>query len=306
MLLVDDNKRQMLERNVIRKHRMGAKEHVKLARFQLGMDALALCGRRGARQKRPGHAGLREQRAGLIGILARQHARGRHNAGLRAAIGSHSQRAGGNSGLTGTDIAQQQTVHHAPAIAHVVQNVLERGLLLVAQRKRQGLLERGQVLARGVGIGNHIDQTAVVAQTQRELQVQALLVGQTAARNVALGHTRGKVNRTKRTGTAHELALCAQWCRDGIEGIADELKSTAHDATHPCLAHAVTYVVDRQNGTRGTTVLKLFKMRRGHLLKAVGKLDLAHHGQAVALLKLLGNPGLAEKGDLKHTRLVNE
>ena len=157
MLLVDDNKRQMLERNGIRKHRMGAKEHVKLARFQLGMDALALCGRRGARQKRPGHAGLREQRAGLIGILARQHARGRHNAGLRAAIGSHSQRAGGNGGLTGTDIAQQQTVHHAPAIAHVMQDVLECGLLLVAQRKRKGLLECGQVLARGVGIGHHID-----------------------------------------------------------------------------------------------------------------------------------------------------
>ena len=157
VLLVDDDKRQMLERNVIRKHRMGAKEHVKLARFQLYMDALALCGRRGTRQKRPGHAGLREQRAGLIGILARQHARGRHNTGLRAAIGSHSQRAGGNGGLTGTDIAQQQAVHHTPAIAHIAQDILERDLLLVAQRKRQGLLECGQVLARGVGIGHHID-----------------------------------------------------------------------------------------------------------------------------------------------------
>ena len=114
------------------------------------------------------------------------------------------------------------------------------------------------------------------------------------------------MNRTKRTGTAHELALCAQWCRDGIEGIADELKSTAHDATHPCLAHAVTYVVDRQNGTRGTPVLEFFKVGRGHLLKAVGKLDLAHHGQAVALLKLLGNPRLTEKGNLQHARLVHE
>ena len=94
------------------------------------MDAFALCGRRGTRQKRPRHAGLREQRAGLIGILARQHARGRHNAGLRTAIGSHSQRAGGNGGLTGTDIAQQQAVHHAPAIAHIAQDILERGLLL--------------------------------------------------------------------------------------------------------------------------------------------------------------------------------
>ena len=194
VLLVDDDKRQMLERNVIRKHRMGAKEHVKLARFQLCMDALALCGRRGTRQKRPGHAGLREQRAGLIGILARQHARGRHNTGLRAAIGSHSQRAGGNGGLTGTDIAQQQAVHHAPAIAHIAQDVLERGLLLVAQRKRQGLLERGQVLARGVGIGHHIDQAAVVAQAQRQLQVEALLVGKPCARDITLGHTRGKMD----------------------------------------------------------------------------------------------------------------
>ena len=55
------------------------------------------------------------------------------------------------------DIAQQQAVHHAPAIAHIAQDILERGLLLVAQRKRQGLLECGQVLARGVGIGHHID-----------------------------------------------------------------------------------------------------------------------------------------------------
>ena len=141
--------------------------------------------------------------------MARQHARGRHNAGLRAAIGSHSQRAGGNGGLAGTDIAQQQTVHHAPAIAHVVQNVLERGLLLVAQRKRQGLLERGQVLARGVGIGNHIDQTAVVAQTQRQLQVEALLVGQATARDIALSHARGKVDRAQSAGIAHEATLNA-------------------------------------------------------------------------------------------------
>ena len=32
----------MLERNVIRKHRVGAKEDVELTRFQLCMDALAL------------------------------------------------------------------------------------------------------------------------------------------------------------------------------------------------------------------------------------------------------------------------
>ena len=209
VLLIDDHERQMLECNVIRKDRVGAKEHVKLARFQLHMDALALCGRRGTRQKRPGHASLREQRAGLIGILARQHARGRHNAGLRATIGSHSQRAGGNGGLTGTDIAQQQAVHHAPAIAHIAQDILERGLLLVAQRKRQGLLKRGQVLARGVGIGNHIDQAAVVAQAQRQLQVKALLVGKPCARDIALSHARRKVDRSKRTSIAHQATLNA-------------------------------------------------------------------------------------------------
>ena len=64
--------------------------------------------------------------------------------------------------------------------------------------------------------------------------------------------------------------------------------------------------MDRQNGARGTSFLELFEMRRGHLLKAVGKLDLTHHGQAVALLKLLGNPGLTEKGDLQHPRLVHQ
>lgn len=124
--------------------------------------------------------------------MARQNARGRHNAGLRTAIGSHSQRASGNGGLTGTDIAQQQAVHHAPAIAHVVQNVLECGLLLVAQRKRKGLFKCAQMLARGVGIGHHIDQATVVAQTQRQLQVEALLVGKTPACDVALSHARGK------------------------------------------------------------------------------------------------------------------
>ena len=42
VLLVDDDKRQMIERNVIRKHRVGSKEDVELARFKLGMDLLAL------------------------------------------------------------------------------------------------------------------------------------------------------------------------------------------------------------------------------------------------------------------------
>ena len=209
VLLIDDHERQMLERNVVRKHRVGAKEDVEFARFQLGMDPLALGRRRGARQERPGHASLREQGAGLIGILTRQHARGRHNAGLRAAIGSHSQRAGGNGGLASTDVAQQQAVHHAPAIAHIAQDILERGLLLVAQRKRQGLLKRGQVLARGVGIGHHIDQAAVVAQAQRQLQVEALLVGKPCARDIALSHARGKMDRSKRTGIAHQATFNA-------------------------------------------------------------------------------------------------
>ena len=157
VLFVDDHERQMLKIHVFGKHGMGTKEHVKLARFQLHMDAFALRRRRGARQERPGHAGLREQRAGLIGILTSQHARRRHDAGLGAAIDGYGQRTGGNGCLTGTDVAQQQTVHNARIIAHIVQNILECGLLLVAQRKRQGLLECGQVLARGVGIGHHID-----------------------------------------------------------------------------------------------------------------------------------------------------
>ena len=306
VLLIDDYERQILKRHVIRKDRVGSKEDVELSRFQLCMDALALCGRRGTRQKRPRHAGLREQRAGLIGILTRQHARGRHNAGLCAAIGSHSQRAGGNGGLTGTDIAQQQAVHHAPAIAHIAQDILERGLLLVAQRKRQGLLKRGQVLARGVGVGHHIDQAAVVAQAQRQLQVEALLVGKPCARDIALSHARRKVDRSKRTSIAHQATFNAQACGNRVEGIADDLERATYDAAHPCLAHAVTHIMDRQNGARSTPVIKLFKVRRGHLLKTVGKLDLAHHGQAVALLKLLGNPRLTEKGDLQHARLVNE
>ena len=50
-----------------------------------------------------------------------------------------------------------------------MQNILECGLLLVAQRKRQDLPERDKVLTRGVGVGNHLDQAAVIAQTQREL-----------------------------------------------------------------------------------------------------------------------------------------
>ena len=86
---------------------------------------------------------------------------------------------------------------------------MERGLLLVAQRKRQGLLERGQVLARGVGVGNDFDQAAVVAQTQCQLQVEALLVGKPCARDIALSHARGKMNRSKRTGIAHQAALDA-------------------------------------------------------------------------------------------------
>ena len=49
VLFIDDHERQMLKRHVIRKDRVGAKEDIELARFQLGMDPLALCGRRGTR-----------------------------------------------------------------------------------------------------------------------------------------------------------------------------------------------------------------------------------------------------------------
>ncbi len=194
VLLVDDDKRKMLKRHVIRKDRVSAKEDVKLARFQLRMYPLALGRRRGTRQERPGHTSLREQGAGLIGILARQHARWRHNAGLGARIGRDSQRAGGDGRLAGTDVAQKQAVHHAPAITHIVQDVLERALLLVAQRKRQGFPERRQVLARGMGVGSDFDQAAVVAQAQRQLKAEALLIGKATTRDIALGHARGKVN----------------------------------------------------------------------------------------------------------------
>ena len=60
MLLVDHHKRQMLERDVLRKHRMGTKEHVELARLEPSMNLFTLGRRRGARQERPGHASLRE------------------------------------------------------------------------------------------------------------------------------------------------------------------------------------------------------------------------------------------------------
>ena len=238
--------------------------------------------------------------------MTRQHARGRHNAGLRAAISRNRQRAGGNGSLTGTDVAQQQTVHHATAIAHVMQDVLKCSLLLIAQQKRQGLLERRQVLARGVGVGSDFDQAAVVAQAQGQLKTEALLVGKPCARDVALGHARGKVDRAQRAGIAHELPLCAQRRGNGIERIGSHFERAAYDTAHPRLAHAITHVVDRQDGARGTPLLELFEMRRGHLLKAVGKLDLTHHGQAIALLELLGNPGLTEKGDLQHSRLVHK
>ena len=148
MLLVDDDKRQMLKRHVVRKDRVGSKEDVELARFQLRMDLLALGRRRGTRQECPRHASLGEQGASLIGILARQHARRRHNAGLGARIGRDSQRA-------------------------------------------------------------DFDQAAVVAQAQRQLKAETFLVGKTPPRDVALGHTRGKVNRAQRTGIAHQAALDA-------------------------------------------------------------------------------------------------
>ena len=154
------------------------------------------------------------------------------------------------------------------------------------------------MLARSMRVGNHLDQAAVVAQTQRQLQVEALLVGKTPARDIALGHARGKVNRSKCTCIAHQAALDAQRGGNGIEGVADNLERAAYDTAHPRLAHAVTHVVDRQDGADSTPLLELLEVRRGHLLKAVGKLDLAHHGQTVSLLELLGNPRLTEKGDL--------
>ena len=136
VLLVDDDERQMIESHVVRKDRVRTKEHVELTGLELSVDLFALSRRGGARQQCPRHTDLREQRASLVGILTCQHARRRHDTGLGAAIGSHGQRAGGNGRLAGADVAQQQTVHHALAIAHVMQDVLECSLLLVTQRER--------------------------------------------------------------------------------------------------------------------------------------------------------------------------
>ena len=123
----------MVKCHVVRKDRVRTKEHVELTRLKLSMDPLPLDRRSGARQERPRHTGLREQGASLVGILTCQNACRCHDTGLGAAIGSHSQRAGGNGRLAGADVAQQQTVHHTAAIAHVMQDVLECGLLLVTQ-----------------------------------------------------------------------------------------------------------------------------------------------------------------------------
>ena len=75
-----------------------------------------------------------------------------------------------------------------------MQNVLKCSLLLIAQRKRQGLFKRSQMLARVMRIRHYVDHTAIVAQTQRQLKTETLLVGKTPARDIALGHARWKVN----------------------------------------------------------------------------------------------------------------
>lgn len=58
-----------------------------------------------------------------------------------------------------------------PDIAHIAENIGDRGLLLIRERKRQRLAHGTHASAHSVRKRRDVEKVAVVSKAQRELQV---------------------------------------------------------------------------------------------------------------------------------------
>ena len=189
---------------------MGAEHHVERTRCDALEYGRTLRRRRRAGEQRPRNTCGIEERAALDGILTRKDAGGRHNARLIARIRRAGERHAGHGGLARTHIAEEQSVHNMPGIAHIAENVGDRGLLLVRERERQRLAHGTHMRAHTMRKRRDVEKVAVVSKAQGELQVHEFVVCQAAASEPHLAHQSREVNSTQGPRKAHKLSAGAQ------------------------------------------------------------------------------------------------
>ena len=177
MLLVDDGERQIVERDIVLKQRVGADDEVDVAGSERGQDILALTATLApGENSEPDTGGSGKPRNGGM-MLACQDLRRRHQGGLPARLdhgGCSEQR---DDGLAGADIAMQQS-QHALRLRQVGDDVGDRALLRRRQRigKRRDDARMQPPLggAAASGAGAHMG----AQQCKRELARQQFVVSE--------------------------------------------------------------------------------------------------------------------------------
>ncbi len=119
--------------------------------------------------------------ADILGMLFRQHLRGRHQHRLMTSRHRRKHRDNRHHGLTRTDLALQQALHR-PVLSHIVQNVVHHIALAGSKRKRQCINEpphhSGTVQPTDPTRVGRNGMRGVTRTNQRRLTHQRLLIAQ--------------------------------------------------------------------------------------------------------------------------------
>ena len=130
LLLVDNDETEILEAHPFAEHRMGADDDIELSRGGAKLGGFKTGGANHPRHVRDLDRQMCEARGEILVMLTREKRRRHDHRHLLAFDRSSEGRAQGNLGLAETDVAADEAVHR-PAGSHVVQNCVDRGLLVV-------------------------------------------------------------------------------------------------------------------------------------------------------------------------------
>ncbi|VWL86900.1 Uncharacterised protein [Collinsella intestinalis] len=148
-----------------------------------------------------------------------------------------------------------------PGIAHIAENIGDRGLLLIRERKRQRLAHGTHASAHSVRKRRDVEKVAVVSKAQRELQVHELIICQATTSELHLVHKSREVDGTQGPRKAHKLPAGAQWGGHGITEHTDLFQSNRRYATHPSLGYAVCHPVNRLDTRTRSPTIELLEVR---------------------------------------------
>ena len=233
LLLVDDHEAEPPGRHIVLEQRVRADEHVHRALRHAREDGLAFGRGRGAGQHRPGDAGGIEQRPQTLAVLAREHLGGSHEQSLRTRVRGRREREGGDDGLAGAHVAQQQVVRRLRR-SEGGEDVALGLLLLVGKPEGHRLGERRH--ARPV---HRVDdlfapvRALVRLAHEHQLEQQQLLVHEAAARLGHFVHRMREVDARQRRAAAHQAVLRTQLERQRIMQPAYGLQRVSHEPSHP-------------------------------------------------------------------------